>query len=66
MAVTSSSSSSSCTTTINRVIGDGAYDSKDNFRYLDIIGIEPVVRIRKNSSTRANGCVSKKMVVIEL
>jgi hypothetical protein len=46
-------------------IGDGAYDSKDNFRYLDIMGIELVVGIRNNSSTRANGCISKKMVVIE-
>jgi hypothetical protein len=57
-------SSSSCTT-ISRVVGDGAYDSKDNFRYLDRMGIEPVIRVRKNSSTKASGCMSRKIVVIE-
>jgi transposase len=56
-------SSSSCTT-INRVVGDGAYDSKDNFRYLDRMGIEPVIRVRKNSSTKASGCMSRKMMVV--
>ena len=56
-------SSSSCNT-INRVVGDGAYDSKDNFRYLDRMGIEPVIRVRKNSSTKASGCMSRKMMVV--
>jgi hypothetical protein len=55
--------SSSCTT-ISRVVGDGAYDSKDNFRCLDRMGIEPVIRVRKNSSTKASGCMSRKMVVV--
>ncbi|HET7344562.1 MAG TPA: transposase [Nitrososphaeraceae archaeon] len=64
-AVVTTSSSSSSYTTINRLVGDGAYDSKDNFRYLDRMGIEPVIRIRKNSSTKANGCMSTKIVVIE-
>lgn len=62
--VLNTSSSTSCTT-INRVVGDGAYDSKDNFRYLDRMGIEPIIRVRKNSSTKASGCMSRKMVVIE-
>lgn len=30
---------------------DGAYDSKDNFRYVDKMKIEPIIRVRKNSST---------------
>jgi hypothetical protein len=30
------------------VIADGAYDFKDNFRFLDnIIGTEPVMKVRK-------------------
>jgi hypothetical protein len=44
---------------------DGAYDSKDNFMYLDRMGIEPVIRVRRNSSIKANICMSRKMVVIE-
>jgi transposase len=56
---------SSSIITINKVIADGAYDSRDNFRYLDQIGIEPVIRVRKNSSTNANGCMPRKLVVIE-
>lgn len=59
-----SSSSSSCT--ITKVIADGAYDSKDNFKYLDQMEIEPVIRVRKNSSTKANnGCIPRKSVVVE-
>jgi len=45
---------------------DGAYDSKDNFRYIDKMKIEPVIRVRKNSSTEAHLCsMPRKMVVIE-
>jgi hypothetical protein len=29
------------------------------------MGIEPVIRVRKNSSTKASGCMPRKMVVIE-
>ena len=46
-AVVTTSSSSSLCTTINRVVEDGAYDSKDNFRYLDRIGIEPGYQTKK-------------------
>jgi DDE family transposase len=45
-AVVTTSSSSLCTT-INRVVEDGAYDSKDNFRYLDRIGIQPGYQAKK-------------------
>jgi hypothetical protein len=50
---------------INKVIADGAYDSNNNFRYLTQIGIEPVIKVRKNSSTNTNGCMARKLVVLE-
>lgn len=51
---------------IVKAIADGAYDSKDNFRTLDSRHIEPVIRVRKNSSTtNANGCMPRKFVVVE-
>lgn len=51
-----------------RVVGaiaDGAYDYKRNFRYLAGKGIEPVIRIRCNASTRAGGCTPRKRTAIE-
>ena len=50
-----------------KILADGAYDSNDNFRYIDKMKIEPVIRVRKNSSTKAHVCSSmpRKMVVIE-
>jgi hypothetical protein len=36
---------------VKKVIADGAYDSKDNFRFLSSNGIEPCIKVRKNSST---------------
>lgn len=50
---------------VKKVLADGAYDSKDNFMYLERMGIEPVIRVRRNSSIKANICMSRKMVVIE-
>jgi hypothetical protein len=50
---------------VTRVIGDGAYDSRAIFRYLDSKGIEPVIKVRKNSSGRARGCMPRRLVVIE-
>lgn len=50
---------------VDKVIADGAYDSRDNFRFLDSIGAEPVIKVRKNSSSNANGCMPRKMVVVE-
>ncbi len=46
-------------------IGDGAYDSRANFRYLHDNGIEPVIKVRKNASLRAMGCMPRKLVVEE-
>ena len=42
---------------LRRVIADGAYDSKPNFRLADAMGVEPVIRVRKNASLKAGGCV---------
>ena len=50
---------------VKRVMGDGAYDSRANLRYLHDSGIEPVIRVRKNSSLKAMGCMPRKLVVQE-
>jgi len=50
---------------VTRAIGDGAYDSRAAFRYLDAKGIEPVIKVRKNASLRAMGCMPRKLVVAE-
>jgi hypothetical protein len=50
---------------VTRAIGDGAYDSRAAFRYLDGRGIEPVIKVRKNASLRAMGCMPRKLVVAE-
>jgi hypothetical protein len=51
---------------VKKVIADGAYDSKDNFRFLSSNGIEPCIKVRKNSSsTNARGCMPRKIAVIE-
>lgn len=50
---------------VTRAIEDGAYDSRDIFRYLDSKGIEPVIKVRKNSSGRARRCMPRRLVVIE-
>jgi hypothetical protein len=47
------------------VIADGTYDSKDNFRYLNELKIKPVIKVRKNSSTNANGYIPRKLVIVE-
>ena len=51
---------------VKKVLADGAYDSKDNFSHMDKMKIEPIIRVRKNSSTnKAYVCIPRKMVVIE-
>jgi len=39
----------------DRTIADGSYDSRRNFNYLDSNGIEPVIKTRKDASTKARG-----------
>jgi len=51
---------------IQKVLADGAYDSKDNFRYLDELKITPVIKVRKNSSIKNNiNCTPRKLSVLE-
>jgi hypothetical protein len=47
------------------VIGDGAYDSREIFSYLDGKGMEPVIKVRKDASVHALGCIPRKLVVME-
>lgn len=49
---------------LKRVIVEGAYDSKSNFRMLADRVIEPLIRIRKNASLKGSGCVSHKFAVM--
>jgi hypothetical protein len=48
-----------------KVIGDGAYDSKVNFHLASELDIEPLIRVRKNASFRADGCMPRKFAVVE-
>jgi len=49
---------------LERVIADGAYDSKSNFRMLADRAIEPLIRIRKNASLKGGGCMPRKFAVM--
>jgi len=40
---------------VRRVLGDGAYDSRANFNFLDGRHIKPVIRIRKGSVPKSRG-----------
>jgi len=50
---------------VDRVYADGGYDSKENFNYLAENGIEPVIKIRNNSSTKSRGSPSRAKRVRE-
>ena len=50
---------------VKRVIGDGAYDSKGIFRLLFDRRIEPLIKVRKNASLRADGCMPRRFAVVE-
>jgi hypothetical protein len=41
---------------VDKVYADKAYDNRRSFNLLDDINAEPVIRIRKNASTRSKGC----------
>jgi hypothetical protein len=57
--------SSSNVTDLRRAIGDGAYDSKNNFRMLSEMGVDPLIRVRKNASLKADGCLPRRFAVEE-
>jgi transposase len=51
---------------VKRVIADGGYDSKKNFRnLLHVNDIEAVIKVRRSSSGKANGCYPRKLVVMQ-
>lgn len=50
---------------ISKVIADGAYDSRKNFRFLAHNDIEPIIKVRKNASLHARGCMPRKLSVVE-
>ena len=45
---------------VKGVIGDGAYDSRRNFNFLDEKGMEPIIRVRRNAVRRLRGCPSRR------
>ena len=51
--------------TLKIVIADGAYDSKEKFRYLYDNNIEAAIKVRKNSSYRFMGCNPRRKVVLQ-
>jgi len=48
---------------IEKVIADGAYDTRDNFRFLSNNNIEPAIKVRRTSSLNARGCYGRKVAV---
>ncbi|MGC8695457.1 MAG: IS5 family transposase [Conexivisphaera sp.] len=51
---------------VGRLLADGAYDSRENFSFLEERGIEPVIRVRRNSVPRSRGCYVRKRTVEEV
>jgi len=50
---------------IRRTYNDGLYDTKANFELCKQLKIEPIIKIRKNASTNANGSMFRKNFVLE-
>jgi len=50
---------------VKRVLGDGAYDTKDDFKFLSENGIKPVIRVRSNAVPKSRGCIARKEAVVE-
>ena len=50
---------------IQKVLADGIYDSKDNFKYLNELKITPIIKVRKNSCSKNNSnCIPRKLSVL--
>ncbi|MFW6026683.1 MAG: IS5 family transposase [Candidatus Woesearchaeota archaeon] len=45
-------------------MGDGLYDTKENFELYHELDIKPVIKIRKDASTRARGSLIRKKQVV--
>lgn len=50
---------------VKRVIGDGAYDSRGNFLQASRMGIDALIRVRKNASSKLRGCMPRRLAVLE-
>lgn len=50
--------------TVTKLLGDGAYDSREIFSYLDGKEIIPAIKVRRRSIPKARGCYSRKQAVI--
>ena len=50
---------------VTAALGDGAYDTKNNFTYLTQKGIAPIIKVHRNASTKALGCMARKLVAQE-
>jgi len=50
---------------VKRVIGDGAYDSRDNFLKASKMDIDALIRVRKNANPRLHGCLARRLAVLE-
>ncbi len=51
--------------TITKALGDGAFDCRQIFSYLDRHNIIPAIRVRRNSVPKSRGCYPRKIAVIE-
>jgi len=49
---------------VKGVIGDGAYDSRRNFNLLDEMGMEPIIKVRRNAVKRLRGCPARRKALI--
>ena len=47
-----------------KVLGDVAYDSREILHFLADRGIEPVIKVRQNSSFRARRCILRRLAVV--
>jgi hypothetical protein len=50
---------------VGEVLTDGAYESRDNFKFLHDNKIDPAIKVRKNSSAKGMGCYPRKMAAIQ-
>lgn len=50
--------------TISKVLGDGAFDSRELFSYLDDQNIISAIKVRRNSVPKSRGCYPRKKAVI--
>ena len=49
---------------VKRVLGDGAYDNKENFRYLFHNQIEAAVKVRNNSNRLTGCCCHPRKIIV--